>query len=391
MPVFIENVLRVEDSCGLTYFLGTLKPEEIKQLTFVPVVTKSSISEDSSEYLNEISGGYQRSGEPGRMDKIKQFIMQRPSCVIPPVLLCARGNWEFKAQGKNPSFGTIEAKELAAIIDGQHRLGGIWRLVSDSAASKELKMRPIPFMAIEYMSQEDEKREFVDVNDNQKGVKKSLLRWLELGETFSGQAATALMEDEESVFKDRIDVQKKHDWTLLLYGAMVECVELMFNRTFTNPKNFDPEKNPDLRESALEFTLNYWKMVAQCMPEFWGDIDLMPSIEQKKTKTKPGTKAFKYRLLEETGIRAFSKLGSELFLSTWIPAMKAPAWEVIEKYLKAMSSRENVKIVLTKPNKENPHVKAFDPDLKSSGKAGVDAIFRHLRSELEEVKNDFNS
>ena len=39
MTVEVRNVLRVEDPIGVVYYLGTIKPQQIKELTFVPVVT----------------------------------------------------------------------------------------------------------------------------------------------------------------------------------------------------------------------------------------------------------------------------------------------------------------------------------------------------------------
>jgi DNA-sulfur modification-associated len=85
---------------------------------------------------------------------------------------------------------------VAAIIDGQHRLGGLLRLVNDGEVGDELKSRPIPFMAIELMDMDREKQEFVDINYNQQGVKKSLIHYLNREDNFFGKAAAALMEDE---------------------------------------------------------------------------------------------------------------------------------------------------------------------------------------------------
>jgi DGQHR domain-containing protein len=318
------------------------------------------------------------------MEKIKDFIVHRRACLIPPVLLSARGNWKFTPSNANKSFGTIQADDLAAIIDGQHRLGGLLKLANDSTIDEELKQRPIPFMAVDDMDIAIEKQEFVDINGNQKGVKKSLLVYLEREDNFSAMAALAMMEDEESVFKGRIDTQKKHDWTIFLFGAAKECVDLMFSKNFTAPKGFDPYQDKEVRAAAIGFVLNYWRTVRDAMPEFWADMEKMPNISVKKSKDKPGTSDFDYRLLEETGIRAFSKLAAKLFVTTWIDGIKSPAFELISKYLEKMAGREQVKLVLSKPSK-NDAVLKLNNDLKSTGKAGVDAIFIYLESELQQV------
>lgn len=384
MPSELKNVLKVTDPVGLTYYLGTITPEEIQELTFVPVVTETPSQGEISVGLKEKPGGYQRSGDPRRMDKIKKFIIDRPSCLIPPVLLSARGHWKFSPSSGNKNIGTIQADDLAAIIDGQHRLGGLLRLANEELANPDLKKRPIPFMAIDDMNISTEKQEFVDINGNQKGVKKSLLVYLDKEDNFSAMAALALMEDEESVFKGRIDTQKKHDWTIFLFGAAKECVDLIFSKSFIVPKSYDPYNNKEIQPASIEFVLNYWKAVRDSMPIFWADMAKMPDSENKKTREKPGTSDFDYRLLEETGIRAFSKLASKLFMTTWIDGIRSPSFELISRYLEKMQESDHVKLILSKP-KKNPRVLEIDPELKSTGKAGVEAIFIHLESELQKV------
>ena len=299
MGTKLQNVLCIQDPTGLRYFLGTLHASEIKELTMVPVVTLTPPDAEHPDlWLNENSeAGYQRAGESRRMALIADFIRARPNCVIPPVLLSCRGRWMFEPASKTSTIGTLVAHDLAAIVDGQHRLGGLWRLATNTHAPPQLRNRVVPFMAIADMSLEDEKREFVDVNSNQRGVKKSLLRYLDRHVSFSGRAATALMEDEESVFQGRIDEQKKRDWSLILFGATQDCVDEMFGRAL-NIKKFDPARNPHQQEPALEFTLTYWRTVKEALPMFWADIDKLPAVRVRKSKDNPGTRAFRYRLLE---------------------------------------------------------------------------------------------
>lgn len=90
MSVELKNVLRIEDPSGFTYFLGSLMPRNIKELTFVPVVSKSSQAGTSASLNENEDQGYQRAGDPKRMEKIKSYVIENPDCVIPPVLLSAR-------------------------------------------------------------------------------------------------------------------------------------------------------------------------------------------------------------------------------------------------------------------------------------------------------------
>ena len=385
MGTRLTNVLYIQDPTGLKYFLGTLHACEIKELTMVPVVTQTPpTAEDPELQLNENSAdGYQRAGDTQRMQKIATFVKQKPACVIPPVLLSCRSQWTFEPSPKNPSIGTLVANNLAAIVDGQHRLGGLWRLAKDNSSSTELKNRVIPFMAVADMTLEGEKQEFVDINGNQRGVKKSLLRYLDRHLTFSGRAATALMEDEESVFKGRIDEQKKRDWTLILFGAAQECVDEMFGEIL-QIKKFDPKRNSHQQERALEFALSYWRTVKDTLPAFWSDLDQMPSVGSHKSKEHRGTTAFRYRLLEETGLRAFSRLACDLFAMTWMDALQTPSWDTITQYLQSLGSSDRIELILSKP-KLRPEVLQEDPLLKSTGKAGVDRLYLHLKGELLKV------
>lgn len=388
MGTRLTNVLHVQDPTGLKYFLGTLHASEIKELTMVPVVTMSPPSTESPDLqLNEDSEeGYQRAGDPKRMDLIADFVKKRPACVIPPVLLSCRGQWAFEPSSKNSAVGTLVADNLAAIVDGQHRLGGLWRIAKNQDSPAELRNRVIPFMAVADMTLEDEKQEFVDINGNQRGVKKSLLRYLDRHASFSGRAATALMEDEESVFKGRIDEQKKRDWTIILFGAAQDCVNEMFGRSL-QIKRFDPERNTGQQEPALEFTLLYWRTIRDSLPKFWSDADRMPPVGIRKSKEQPGTTGFKYRLLEETGLRAFSRLACDLFAMTWMDALHTPSWDTITQYLTALGSSDKIELILSKP-KLRPEVLQENPLLKSTGKAGVDTLYLYLRNELMRIAQE---
>ncbi len=374
--VEIEGVLKVEDGNNV-YYLGTLMPGQIRSLTFVPVVSKTTNGKD---ILNEKEEqGYQRAGDQGRMKKIQQFLEETPDAVIPPVLLSGRGNWRFEAS--RGRFGKLIAEDLAAIIDGQHRLGGLW-MIAEATENEDLKRRPIPFMLVGDMDVEEEKRNFVNINDTQQGVKKSLLKYLGRHANFSGAAATALLEDDDSVFKGRIGLEHKKDSDLFLFGAAAESVLLTFNTTYIKNTGFRPDESPENQTRAISFLLEYWKLVRQSFGYFWDDIKKMPDPGEPKSAERPGTTKFEWRILEETGVRAFSKLGADLLWKAWIEGSKVPAFEQVKKYLDELAKQPKVKLALTKP-RLNPEVLEMDHDLKSTGKAGVEAIYRVLRAELD--------
>ena len=381
MTVEVRNVLRVEDPIGVVYYLGTIKPQQIKELTFVPVVTLSPTSEDPLSLVERPDQGYQRAGEPRRMAQIKEFLLEYPRYMMPPVLMSARGAWKWRPSEEGSLYGTLVAEDLAAVIDGQHRLGGLWRLASDSAVPSEQRNRPVPFMLIEDLSIEEEKFDFIYVNDTQKGVKKSLLRFLEKDSEFSGQAAYALMDAEDSVFAGRIGIQKKDDWSLVLFGAIQECVLETYNRDLIAVTAFRPGETAESSARAIEFLLQYWKLVSSVLGVYWSDMAKMPPVNTHKSALHPGTKKFEFRLLEETGIRAMSRLGSDILQASWMSATQSPGWDKVAELLGKVAHDEKARLALTKPSLDE-RVTRMDPELKSTGKAGVTAIYRHLRSAM---------
>src|SRR5688572_3929803 len=104
MPVEFWPVVRIEDPCGPIFYLGSMQPTDIKQVTFVPVVSATvpsvepsatSLAASSTVRLYEKPGGYQRAGDPKRMELIKHFVASRATCLVPPVVLSTRGAWQF--------------------------------------------------------------------------------------------------------------------------------------------------------------------------------------------------------------------------------------------------------------------------------------------------------
>ena len=110
----------------------------------------------------------------------------------------------------------------------------------------------------------------------------------------------------------------------------------------------------------------------------------MPSVGTHKSKEQPGTRGFRYRLLEETGLRAFSRLACDLFAMTWMDALQTPSWDTIGQYLTGLGKSDQIKLVLSKP-KLRPEVLHENPLLKSTGKAGVDTLYLYLKNELLSV------
>ena len=87
---------------------------------------------------------------------------ESPNRLIPPIILSGRGKWEFSGDGLT---GKLNITEPAAIIDGQHRAGGLVALFEQTE-----EIREVDFVCFENLTLEEEIDEFVNINGTQKGV-----------------------------------------------------------------------------------------------------------------------------------------------------------------------------------------------------------------------------
>ena len=128
----IDYVIR-RTAGDLVYFIGSLPTDKIKLATFVPAI------EESETFLeNEANEDYyQRPGKKSRMNKIKKYFQDNPNRLVPPVILSGRGEWVYSEQGEGP-IGSLTMQDRAAIIDGQHRVGGLVALYEDTGEVREV-------------------------------------------------------------------------------------------------------------------------------------------------------------------------------------------------------------------------------------------------------------
>ena len=156
----VEGVLRKSQG-NRRYLFGTISSDKVKNLTFVPVIETSR-----KTYVNELMDkGYQRPGSSSRMRSFAKFLRDNPNSVVPPVLLSGRGAWVFKKYDDATDVGKLMIAGRAAVIDGQHRLGGFVHLYEENEAVREISFILLPDLDVD-----DEKKEFIVVNNSQKGV-----------------------------------------------------------------------------------------------------------------------------------------------------------------------------------------------------------------------------
>lgn len=282
------------------YYFGSIRSDLIKNLTFVPVKEPSKRT-----FLQEReTDGYQRPGSAARMKLFSKYLVEHPLSVVPPVVLSARGNWDFSGKG---DFGSLTVFEPAAIVDGQHRVGGYVQLFESSE-----DVRNVDVLILANLSLEEETEEFLAINNTQRGVPKSLN--VLLGGSDEAVIAVQLDEDPSSPFHDRIQQVTKKKGDLFTLAAMEKNIK----RTFSHGA-FD---GLDL-DSRLEILTKYWLQIADAFPEEWGDMDRSPMT---------------FKLLETTGLIAWSLSASDILGPSFDPGTGAMNWDKVKANLDILAA-----------------------------------------------------
>ncbi len=296
----IKNVVK-RTSGAKVYFFGTLTSDLAKVATFVPVI------EESESFLNqEKKDGYQRPGTKARMSAFKRYIEENPDRLIPPIILSGRGKWVFSGT----SVGELEIREKAAIIDGQHRMGGLAALYEENEEIKE-----IDFICFENLTREEEINEFTTINGEQKGVPKALNTYLK-GEE-DALIAWDFGQDTRSPFYGKISrTSMTQDKWYNLHSIAKNVGRTFDHGAFQDELSYDEK---------LEVLINYWNLIKKHNETEWSDSDL------KK-------KDHRYKLLELTGNIAWSLIAPDILIKGYAASSKSFNWEVIEDKIAFCSS-----------------------------------------------------
>ncbi len=293
------------------YYFGTVMSDKAKGVTFVPVIERSTRT-----YLQESDeGGYQRPGSRSRMRAFMRFLAEHPNSVVPPVLLSIRQWWRFVPDQDRPDYGLLVVENPAAIVDGQHRVGGYIALFEE-----ESQVRPIDFIALQDLTREDEVQEFVTVNSTQKGVPKALTTFL--GDEMEARIAWALNEEEDSPFRGRITRTQMSREVLFALNSVAKGIKRLFNHG----------KLVDLGEDArLDCAMRYWTIIADELEEPWSDIEKLGDVNTA------GRADFEYKLLELTGYIAWSLMGPDVLSRSYAEGVGVN-WENVRALVRACGS-----------------------------------------------------
>lgn len=159
-----------------TYYSFSIEPEKLLKLSFI-------LHRSNSLHTDDLMPTYQRIIKKNRLKDVKNFVNSRgffPNSII--VSVNNNGNnLKFEPFSKDELNGQVKAGFLhlpalyrtCYVIDGQHRLYGY-------SESEYAKMDVIPVIAFVNMAKEEQVKMFMDINQNQKAVSKSLRNTLDI-------------------------------------------------------------------------------------------------------------------------------------------------------------------------------------------------------------------
>lgn len=163
-----EKIPAIEGKMGgYTYYTFLIEPERLLKISYILHRTNAN---------HDLMPTYQRLIKKDRLKKIRQFVDNGgyfPNSLI--ISIDARnGGLRFDRASQNTSsvsrIGTLylpKEYQSAYVIDGQHRLYGY-------SESRFATSNTIPVVAFVNMDKDEQVRMFMDINENQKAVSKSL-------------------------------------------------------------------------------------------------------------------------------------------------------------------------------------------------------------------------
>ncbi len=326
MPVItvIENVSRrvrtAIDGSTQEYYLGQLPSSVAYDATFVPVIKEEAQRILRPRiYLQETDDGYQRAGSSKRMESFARYMAENELRFTPAVVLSGRNHWKFDEASK-----TLTVTAPAAIIDGQHRLGGYIAAYQNDGFD-----RLVDFVVMN-VSNEEEKQLFLDINSNAKSVPTGIVSVL--GRTTGSLVAEELNTNPDSIFRGRLFISQKSPGTLFNIASVAKEV----GTTFDHGVFEDIRDNVDL---MFAFMSGYWEIIAAAFPSEWKDID-------KKSADK------EFKLLELTGLMAFSLAASQILVPAFNTEKMSLDFNLVEEIVnyiaQATDDRGNKELDLSK-------------------------------------------
>ena len=313
----LTNVVRILRD-QLVFYKGSFTSDLAKQITQVHVFERGA-SKSGENHVAELTmldehEGYQRPAARSRQHKFAAYLKKKAdgTTFAPPVILNARGHWEFEPESEGSPYGTLCIRGPANIIDGQHRLGGFIKHFLD-----DHEPRSVDFIAYDNLKHEQEKWVFHTINTTQKGVPAALSVIIDDTE-WQNRVARKIATESSSPFMNKISMAgqpgKQYLWKL---NAIAKNLERMFKSGAF--KGVQEEEIYDIFGA-------YWEKIRDTHSDAWEDFDRDP-----RDRT--------HKLLELTGLVAYCRLFDFRFSHRYNSGTHTVDWPAVESDLEEIAAR----------------------------------------------------
>ena len=275
---------------GLDYYTFLIEPENLLKIGYV--LHRTNANNDYEELLPS----YQRLIKKERLKSVREFIDAGgffPNSLI--ISIDSKKAMQFDPAPKitngdsSAISGTLHLPQIyqsAYIIDGQHRLYGY-------SNSKYAANNTIPVVAFERLSKDKQLRLFMEINENQKAVSKSLRNILEIDiyndsddpnlrkKALLGRIAKRLGEDPKSPLHGRIIIGEdaQTEKCCITLESLKNALDRthFFNRykkngTILESGLFDKENNDETVAGIYPLLLKLFSLIREYCSEEWNNV-----------------------------------------------------------------------------------------------------------------------
>ncbi|MBA0265049.1 DGQHR domain-containing protein [Stenotrophomonas maltophilia] len=265
--------------------------------------------------------GYQRNPDERRFKPIGEYFAENPY-LVPPILVSVRVDVdsdirtvaELLAANNMAEIAKRYGHQVASVIDGQHRIGG---MLHAAKFDKDFAEFLVPVTLFFGLSFEAEAEVFNTINSSQRKLPKALIE-VTRGDISEREELThaqmvrkiafGIARDKDSVWFDQINMTGgRAPSQKVTYEGLRRSVANMFPANLLSrlrQAGLDP-----LDDAAKPF----WRKVGELFPDAWNG--------RSRTVTDPDTnqsheETVQYRLKELVGVASLSRLGQDIMSSS---------------------------------------------------------------------------
>lgn len=265
--------------------------------------------------------GYQRNPDDKRYKQIGQYFSENPY-LVPPILVSVRLNTDSDIRAAAELLATNNLKELnrrfgrqvASVIDGQHRVGG---MLHAAKTDKDFAEFLVPVALFFGLSFEEEAEVFNTINSSQRKLPKALIE-VTRGDISQRddlshsqmvrKIAFGVARDKDSVWFDQINMTGgRAPGQKVTYEGLRRSIANMF------PVNLLSRMRQAGLDPLDDAAKPFWKKISELFPDAWqGTSRTITDPDTRETREE----VVQYRLKELVGVASLSRLGQDIISSS---------------------------------------------------------------------------